>query len=1107
MVYNPKDLYNQHVKEHEGTAQRSDVWHLHAFKMNFIGAAANPVLIPNSKKKEYHNYFIGNKPAQWATDVAVYGGIEYQQLYKGIDVRIYGNKNEQMKYDYIVDPHADATQIRWQYEGVENICIKNDEIYLSTSLGESIEAAPLAYQWINGIKKIVPCRYQLLADEQLTFDFPEGYNTNYELVIDPELIASTYSGTSETVYGHTATYDAQGHLYGGGRCFGTGYPVTTGAIQTTFAGSVDNCISKYTPDGNTLMFATYIGGNNEDIPHSLVVTDFDELVVMASTYSSDFPVSAAAFDDTYNGGRDLTITIIKSSGNSLIGSTYIGGGDTDGENAYNVFYEDSYRGEVIAATENGSSNIYVVSSTNSDNFPVTSAAYQSNLQGDADAVVFKLNGNASQLLWSTYFGGNNADSGFSIRLDSNGNVFAAGATSGGLTTNNASVQPNFAGGAMGGWGASLEADGFIAKFNPAGSNLLRCTYIGTSEFDQGYFIDINPEDDDIYIFGLSAGDFPVSSNVYSNANGEMFIAKLNNNLSSYYWTTRLGSNDDFPEIAPTAFRVDICGNIYAGGYTLSGNNFPITPDAFQNSLNDNTGDYYFMVLEKDAATLSYATYFGGNGYEHVDGGTSRFDNKGVIYQAVCTNSSDFYTTSGAFDNNLSTGWDLFVFKFDFEKGIVAANPSVDASLVVEYDEGCAPLTVFFYQQLDTATTTQYYWNFGDGDSSDLKNPLHTFLTPGDYQVRLVVVDSTTCNITDTAYVAINVGYSEIEAEFAYDIAPPCDNGGGSYEVQFFNNTIGTPDVNLWEFGNIPFPIQNNNDTISFTYPQAGTYTVRLITIDSLPCLVSDTSEVTFTLQPPTYIAADFSLPAGDCVPFDLEVFSSNAAAQYQWLFGDGASGNDSTALHQYTQAGTYEVSLIVQDASTCNESDTLTLPLEVYAVPQSLFSTDKDSIFLGSSTLFTFTGETNGETLQYDWDLGDGSIAATTDNFTHTYTAIGTYNICLTVTSPHNCTDAYCKEIDVYTDKGFIGIPNAFTPNDDKVNDAVQVEGKNIVSFTLKIFNRWGKLLFETDNIDTAWDGNYQGDPQEADVYVYTLEAKMIDGEQISKTGNITLLR
>ena len=325
-------------------------------------------------------------------------------------------------------------------------------------------------------------------------------------------------------------------------------------------------------------------------------------------------------------------------------------------------------------------------------------------------------------------------------------------TSGGL-------QPGYNGG---------KADGFIAKISEDGDAIIQSTYIGTTDYDQTFFIEIDRWDN-IYVLGQSLGTMPTSPGVYSNPGSKQFIWKLNPTLSATEFTTVFGNGSSNISISPSAFLVDVCGNIYVsgwGGNILTGiatTGMPTTPDAFLET-SPNGFDFYMIVLERNAESLLYATYMGGDeSREHVDGGTSRFDSYGIVYQSVCGGCgahSDFPTTPGAWSAlNLSTNCNNVLYKFDFE--IVPV-----ASFEVALLEGCAPLTLEF--ENESNDTINFTWDFGPGTEiiSGGASPVVLFTEPGIYEVVLTITD-TICGLTDTAKKVITV-YEELLLEVPND---------------------------------------------------------------------------------------------------------------------------------------------------------------------------------------------------------------------------------------------------------------------------------------------------------------------------------------------------
>ncbi|MDQ3100252.1 MAG: PKD domain-containing protein, partial [Bacteroidota bacterium] len=266
--------------------------------------------------------------------------------------------------------------------------------------------------------------------------------------------------------------------------------------------------------------------------------------------------------------------------------------------------------------------------------------------------------------------------------------------------------------------------------------------------------------DDVYVVGQTHGNYPITPGKYSVAGSSQFIHKYSPDLSSSIWSTRIGNGNGDEDISPSAFLVSDCRQIYFSGWGGQLNGFngltsttlglPTTPEAFQTTTDGS--DFYLMVLEPEAVALNYATFFGGGlSNEHVDGGTSRFDKSGKVYQAVCAGcggNDDFPTTPGAWSNtNNNTNCNLGVFKFDLSKVIAVIEINGPDSI-------CAPASVDFESQSSGGDT--FNWTFGDEGESTEESPSFTFQEPGVYSVTLIVTDSYDCVIGDTAVLQITI---------------------------------------------------------------------------------------------------------------------------------------------------------------------------------------------------------------------------------------------------------------------------------------------------------------------------------------------------------------
>jgi gliding motility-associated-like protein len=1090
----------------------------HSFQVKFKNCNPEPVVRGNHAFQGYSNFYLGNDHTKWTSFVKTYNEVYYNNLYNGIDLHFAEAENH-LKYQFHVSAQADATLIQLEFEGIEKIYLKDGNLFYTTSVNEIQEMKPYSYQVINGKTIEVPSAF-LLKENIVSFVFHKGYNKKYPLVIDPVLVFSTYTGSTADNFGFTATYDDDGNFYAGGIAFDIGYPTTAGAYRQTYSGGVDVSITKYNPLGTGLIYSTYIGGVSDEAPSSLVVNADNELIILGVTGSSNFPVSANAYDNSFNGGvavsfqqngttftagTDIFVAKLSADGSRLLGSTFIGGTNNDGINHNTTTslqhnYGDQFRGEVIV-DEDGF--IYLVSSTKSPDFPVV-GGFLSALSGTQDACVIKLNPALSSVVWSSYLGGNNVDAGYSLKLNPvNFDLYVCGGT----------ASANFPG-TQGGLNATYRggnADGYIARISNNGSILVAATYLGTNQYDQTYFVETDA-DGNIYTVGQTRGQYPVINATYFNANGAQFIHKLNPQLNATIYATTFGSGSSLINISPTAFLVDYCENVYVSGWggnvnngwnANTGNTFgmPATVDAFQSSTDGS--DFYFIVFAKDAASLVYATYFGGNGsYEHVDGGTSRFDKHGIMYQAVCAGCSAcvgcpgtslFPSTPGVWSNtNNSFNCNLGSIKFEFQIDLVKVDITAFPEAI-----GCPPLTVQFSDNGFNATS--WLWIFGDGDSSTLQNPVHTFTEPGVYTVKLVGSD-TPCNISisDSAFLTITVIDDSFYVDFTFTQGDGCD----SVLVNFNTSSVNIDSVR-WDFGDGNFSSALNPQHI---YYSEGTFDVTLTAYSGSQC----DSNATITQSINIVFGREINIElSGDTACAEKEIIFSGVTgspgATYFWNFGDNTYSTERNPQHFYNIPGNYTVTLIVTDSSFyCDITDTATA--NIYIAPNNViadFSTDKNEYELYETVKFTNKSQ---NATSYRWDFGDGDYSTKT-NPTHIYIREGEFTVCLNAYNDLGCEDSICKPLKIIF-KGLVDVANAFSPNGDGQNDIIYVKGYGIEELEFRIYNRWGELVFESNNINVGWDGTYKGIAQEMEVYVYTLKAKFKDGNESGlRKGNITLLR
>lgn len=1092
----------------------------HAYKMTFENCL-QATFSESKVQKHYYNYFLGNDSSKWKTNLNPALAIDYKEIYSGINLHL-SSEGSNLKYDFIVAPHADASQIKLKFDGVDKLKISKDgSLIIYTSIGEVKELKPEVYQYINDQQKKVACKY-VLENNRISFEFPDDYDHNTTLVIDPTVVFCTFTGSTADNWGFTATYDNAGNMYTGGIAQGLGFPVSVGAFQSTYAGgsatsgslfACDMAIMKLNPAGTGKVYATYIGGANNDQPHSMVADNFDNLIIAGRTYSSNYPTTVSAYDRTTNGGADIVITKLNATGTGLVGSTYVGGSGDDCVNfdaeefvggSLKHNYGDDARSEVIV---DDVGSIYVAASTFSTDFP-TNNAIQSSNGGGQDAVLLKMNNDLSAMIFGTYLGGSADDAGYVLALNkAQTSIFMGGGTaSSNFPTTAGTYKPSTSGG----------IDGYIVKVsNGPAFTLQRGTYIGTGNYDQVYGVAFDANDD-LYMMGQTlGGTFPVSAGVYSVPFSSQFVMKMNNNLTAPIYSTVYGSGTSAEtNISPVAFQVDTCQNVYISGWggTLGGtafpnvgttNSMPITPTAIQSTTDGQ--DFYFIVLSKNASSLLYGSYFGRSSTtpifgEHVDGGTSRFDKNGIIYQAMCggcggTAGPAFPTTPGSLSPlNGSSNCNLAALKISFDLSAVVAKAAADPAA-----KGCSPFTVKFINTSKNAT--DYNWDFVDGSPvSTTKEPTHTFYIPGTYQVRLVVHNPDACIEYDTSYIEIIVDSNSIHADFTTIKIDTCIS---PYKIRFNNTSTygksGSASF-IWDFGDgsakytgVTPPVHN--------YTKTGTYLVTLIMNDPLACNNPDTIKKTVTIDN-KFVKAVTSLPDNLCIRSGGLLFTnaSTNAVSVWWDFGDGTTSTDATPTHTY-DTGTYTITLIVTNSNACNKSDTFRKKITIRPGAEANFDYQPKIPIANDSIHYTNLSK---NAITYLWQFGDGSQSRV-EHPSHLFKKSGTYKTCLIAEGFENCNDTICKNVEALI-VPLLDVPTAFTPNGDGVNDILYVRGAAIQSMEFTIYNRWGQVVFQTSSPEIGWDGTFNGKPQPMESYAYVLNATFINGETDSKRGNITIL-
>lgn len=670
-----------------------------ALQMQLIDAA-KPVKVAGVGATDTRtNYFIGNDASKWRTDVPNFRRVRYDGIYSGINLLYYGNQR-QLEYDFQVAPHADAGQITLGFSQIEPaqkaaaVTInRTGDLVVHLRNGDVSFHKPVVYQVANDAtraKQIVSAAYRLKGTGRVGFALGP-YDHSRQLIIDPVVSFSTYIGGSNEDYATGIGMDKYEDVIIAGSTRSADFPVAS-AIESFHPGTCgtqpcrDVFVSKFNPVGSTLQYSTYVGGSNDDVASQLVLDMAGDIFVVGNTLSTDFPITPHATQKTFGGGSvtgDAFAFELASKG-GIAYSTYIGGsGD---EVAYGV---------TVDYAPSATPNLYVVGSTTSKNFPVTTGAYQTTC-GVSKAGTCE-NGFATKLapqdlsvVYSTYLGGSAGlgDAAYGAAVDSSNDLYVTGITG----SPNFPTTPGAYDRTCGSDGlCNGTYDGFVSELNPDATALVFSTFLGGSNYDYTAGIALDNAGA-IYVSGNTIStDFPTTAGaaqttfggMSSGCNpttgaicGDVTVTKLNPGGETLAYSTYLGGSlDEYPGMS---MAVDSFGDAYVTGQTSS-TNFPLV-NPFQATYGGGSSDAFVTVVNPTGTAFMSSSYLGGNGQDF--GYRTALDPSGNLYISGGTLSTNFPVRPGAFqtkcgtDGNCNGGFmDAWVAKFISSADVSITNQS------------------------------------------------------------------------------------------------------------------------------------------------------------------------------------------------------------------------------------------------------------------------------------------------------------------------------------------------------------------------------------------------------------------------------------------------
>ncbi len=595
-----------------------------------VGLRKKVELVALEPQEQQVNYFIGNDPQKWHTQIPTYKAVLYREAYPGIDLKFYGT-GQQVEYDIVVKPGADPSQVKFKYAGIKGLEVtpEGDLAIKLPDGGILVQKKPVVYQEIAGTRVAREGRFRLRREvAEHTYGFEvAAYDRRHPLVIDPVLLYSTYLGGSASDQGHAIAVDEAGNAYVTGLTHSADFPTMNPlASGSALKGTTDVFVIKLHAGGNALVYSTYLGGSSNETGNAIAVDQNGCAYVTGETWSYDFPTQnpLPQGGGAKKGNGDVFVTQLSAAGNALVYSTYLGG-----------TYTDTAHGIAVDAA----GCAYVTGETWSNNFPMVNPFQGGNTS--LAGFVTKIQAGGGDFVYSTYLRGASDTGiviGYGIAVDSASRAHVTGLTASASFPNHYNCLPG--GGVLHG-----TYDAFVIRFSSGGSSSDFSTYLGGGGDDYGYGIAVD-RTGKIYVTGqTNSTNFPTKNPWQAAKQGgaDAFVACLSPpvallGLTLSYSTYLGGSMDECGQ----AITVDRAGRAYVTGQTAS-TDFP-TKNPVQPSFGGGDRDA-FVTTVGAAGSLVYSTFLGGSGGELANDpdhwGGIAVDNIGNAYVTGWTSSTDF----------------------------------------------------------------------------------------------------------------------------------------------------------------------------------------------------------------------------------------------------------------------------------------------------------------------------------------------------------------------------------------------------------------------------------------------------------------------------------